>query len=297
MEVEWSQVWEIFPLSVVAALLAGLVCPQVGNFLFLRRTGFYGVALPQFAACGVAFGFAIMPWWVTHVGIGGLDLETALEDTHAAVNYHMAWAGVFTFGGLGVLYLLGQRPGSEAARIAAAFALASAGTILFAHASPTGEIFVHELLRGSILVIGLHEFETLAVAFGFVALAMWWFQRGLLLVSFDPDTARVLGLGVRRYEALLVVLIGLTVTIGSLTVGPVVLFALLVLPPLAASHLARSLRSFRWISSLIGLGAAALGLQLSFAFDLPLGPTIVVGAGILLSLSLLPFLGLRKSST
>ena len=38
-------------------LLAGLVCPLVGCFLMLRRTSFYGIALPQFAAAGVACGF------------------------------------------------------------------------------------------------------------------------------------------------------------------------------------------------------------------------------------------------
>ena len=58
----FAQYVDLFGMSFLAALLAGLACPLVGSFLFLRRTGFYGVALPQFAATGVAAGFAAAPW-------------------------------------------------------------------------------------------------------------------------------------------------------------------------------------------------------------------------------------------
>lgn len=272
---------ELFGLSIAAALIAGAVVPWVGAFLFLRRTSFYGLALPQFAAAGVAAGFAAMPWWVAHVGIGDMDLRTALSDTHAAMNYHLAWAATFTFGGLAGLVALGRgRRGSEVARVAAAFSLASAGTVLFAHASPTGEIFVSELLRGEILAVGRHELETLAVALGVTLILLALYRRDLLLVCYDPETARVLGKPVWAFELLLATLTGLCVSAGTLSVGPVVLFGLLVLPPIAARPFARSMLGLLVLSSGMGVAASALGIWVSFACDVPLGPCVVVAAAL-----------------
>jgi hypothetical protein len=73
--------------------------PLLGSFLYLRKTSFYGITLPQFAAAGVVFGFVLLRWWIAR-GLGGMTLDDALSDSHAAMNYHFIWASVFTFGGL-----------------------------------------------------------------------------------------------------------------------------------------------------------------------------------------------------
>lgn len=271
---------DLFGLAFAAALISGLVCPLIGCFLLLRRTGFYGVALPQFAASGVAAGFAAIPL-LTSLGLGGPDLESALLDEHQALNYHLTWAALFTFGGLGALAALGRRGGSEVARVAALFSIATAGTILFASASPVGETFVRDrLLRGEILAVGIHELETIGAVMGLTLLTIVWGYRDLLIVSFDPETARVLGKRVGRWELLLHAITGLCVAAGTMTVGPVVLFGLLVLPPLAARGLARSMRGMLLWAAVLGLISAALGIWASFHFDWPLGPAVVVTAAL-----------------
>ncbi len=281
-ELTLVQAFEFFGFAICATLIAGLVCPLVGTFLLVRRTGFYGVALPQFAATGVAFGFAILPWWQTHVGLG-VDVESATAGDHVGLNYHLFWASVFTFGSLGVL-LLGRGKGTETARVAAGFAIASGLTILFAHASPVGDIYVHELLRGEILAIGLHEFETLAVVLVLVLGALVIAHRDLVLVSYDRESAIVLGKPVVAWEMLLQLITGATIATGVMTVGPVLLFGLLVLPPLAARSLARSMTGFLVCSGILGVGSAGIGLCASFAYDLPLGPAVVLGGAILVLL-------------
>ena len=274
-----SEILEFFGFAIAATLIAGLVCPLVGTFLLVRRTGFYGIALPQFAATGVAFGFAVLPWWQEYVGLG-IDSESLAGGEHIGLNYHLLWASVFTFGALGVL-LLGRGKGTETARVAAAFAIASALTILFAHSSPVGDIYVHELLRGEILAIGLHEFDTLAAVLGVVLVAIVIGHRDLVMVSYDRESAIVLGKPVLAWEGLLQVLTGATIATGVMTVGPVLLFGLLVLPPLAARPLATSMVSyFRW-SSVAGVLSAVGGLGISFELDWPLGPAVVVaGSGL-----------------
>lgn len=278
MEISWADIWEIFHFSLIAAVIAGITCPLVGCFLLVRRTGFYGITLPQFASAGVAFGFAALPWWVEHIGLSDMDLVTAIESPHEVINYHLSWAGVFTFAGLAALGLLGRRKETETGRVAASFAIATALTILFAQASPTGREFVEVLMHGEILAVTSHELETLAVVYGLVLALLAVFHRDLLLTSYDSDFARVIGKSTWRYEALLLVLTGTTVSLGTLIVGPVVLFGLLVIPPLAARGLAFSMRSFYALAAGFGVLATLAGIWLSFRLDWPLGPSIVAAA-------------------
>ena len=283
---------ELFGLAIAAALFAGLAVPLVGCFLYVRRTSFHGIVLPQFAAAGIACGFVCLPSLGRRMGFSEAQVEHLLGDTHAALNYHLAWAAAFTFGGLGALAWLGRgrsahERGSEVGRLAAAFAVASAATLLFAHASPVGEIFVSGLLRGEILFVGPHELETLGAGLGLVLAAIAWFHRDLTLASYDPETALVLGKRVFALELLLQALTGLAIAVCVMTVGPVVLFGLLVLPPIAARGLARSMPGFLGLASAAGVASAALGLWISFGLDAPLGPAVVVAAAGLAALGAL----------
>lgn len=282
MDISWGDRLDLFRYALAAAVCAGLVCPLVGAFLFVRRTSFYGITLPQFATAGVVFGFVVLPWWVVHVGLGGLDIDTALADSHAAMNYHFMWAGVFTFGGLVALVLLSRKGGSEIGRVAAAFAIANAATYLFGRISPIGKSLVDELLQGEILGVGQHEFETIASVFGLVLATVILFHRDFLIASYDRETALVLGKRVVAFETLLTVITGLTVAVGTMTLGPTLLFGLLVLPPLAARRYARSMVGFYALSSAIGVAAVAGGIVASFELDLPLGAAIVGVAALLL---------------
>jgi len=277
---DWTTTFDLFGFAIAAALLASIVCPLIGTFLFVRQTSFHGIVLPQFAAAGIACGFVALPLWGQLLGLGPDELEHLVHDSHADLNHHLFWAALFTFGGLAALLWFGRRGGSEIGRIAGSFAVASAATELFAHASPAGEIFVHGLLRGEILFVGVHEFETLAVVLGLVLVLFVWFHRDLLITSFDRETTRVLGKRVVAFESLLFLLTGLTVSVCVMTVGPVVLFGLLVLPPLAARPFARSMIGFYVLASAFGLVAAVIGLWASFALDEPLGPCLVIAAAL-----------------
>jgi ABC-type Mn2+/Zn2+ transport system permease subunit len=270
-------------------LLAGVVCPLIGTFLFVRRTSFYGITLPQFAAAGIVFGFVLLPWWITYLGLGDLTVESALSDSHAAMNFHFTWAALFTFGGLVALVWLGRaggrsgsRGGNEIGRVAAAFALANAATYVFGRISPVGRAFVDELLQGEILGVGQHELETLAALYGLVVVALMVFRRDLLLVSFDREFAAVIGKRVLWYENMLNLLIGLTVAVGTVALGPTILFGLLVVPPLAARAWSRSMASFWVLSAVFGVLSVAGGVVASFELDLPLGAAVIAFSGVLL---------------
>lgn len=282
-EVSWLERLQLFRWPLLAALTAGIVLPAIGTFLYVRRASFHGIVLPQFAAAGVVFAYAILGWWVETIGLGGLTLEDTLHDPHAGSTFGLAWGAVFTTIGILLLVASSRRGGSEIARAAAGFAAASAAVIVIGRLSPIGRGPVDELLQGEVLGVGIHDFEVLGVSLGIAGALLAWFGRDLLLVSYDVETARVLGKRVTEFEVLFHGIVGLAIAAGTLTLGPVLVFGLLVLPPLAARPWVRSMGAFAGLSIAIGAFSALLGEAAALEWDLPLGPSIVLAAAACLA--------------
>jgi ABC-type Mn2+/Zn2+ transport system permease subunit len=253
----------LFPALIGSAILA-LVCPLVGAHLMLRHRVFLGLTLPQIAACGVAFTF-----WMHH----------AAGFTHGGGGERLlAMAGslLFTLVGMGLLaYLDRHATGSPEGRLAAAYALASALTILFIVFNPAGELEILNLLKGEVIALSTEDLKLLAVVYGAIYLGLVLFRREFLLNSFDRDLSFLLTAGSSQWSFWLYVLCGFCIAVGVIMAGPLLVFGFMVLPPLAARTLAWGMSSFLGLSSLIGVAIAVLGFYFSVRLDLPLGPTDV----------------------
>jgi zinc transport system permease protein len=253
----------LFPALLGSAILA-VVCPLVGAHLMLRRRIFLGLTLPQIAACGVAFTF-----WLSQTA-------SVSHDTGGERLLAMVGSLVFTLAGMGLLaYLDRHATGSPESRLAAAYAFASALTILFVVFNPAGELEILNLLKGEVISLSREELKLLAVVYGAVYFGLVLFRREFLLNSFDRDLSFLLTGGSVQWSFWLYVLCGFSIAIGVIMAGPLLVFGFMVLPPLAARSLARGMSSFLSLSSLIGLFIAIFGFYLSVRLDLPLGPTDV----------------------
>ena len=190
----------------------------------------------------------------------------------------LATAGslVFTLAGMGLLAHLDRRAtGSPEGRLAAAYALASALTILFIVFNPAGEVEILNLLKGEVISLSKDELKLLAIVYGVVYVGLVLFRREFLLNSFDRDLSFLLTGGRAQWSFWLYVLCGFSIAVGVIMAGPLLVFGFMVLPPLAARTLARGMGSFLSLSSLIGIFIAVLGFYFSVRLDLPLGPTDV----------------------
>ena len=134
------------------------------------------------------------------------------------------------------------------------------------------------LLKGEIVSISESDFHAMLNVFGALAACMLLFQREFTFVSYDRDMAVTLGRNVAGWDLLLYLIIGLTVSLGVMTVGPLVIFGFLVIPPLAALPWARGMMSLSLLASALGGLSAFAGFYLSYTFDLPLGPLVVAVA-------------------
>jgi ABC-type Mn2+/Zn2+ transport system permease subunit len=267
-----------FPLrnSIYASLLVGVACPLMGVFLVLRRMVFLGVALPQISSAGVAFAFALPAWgWFAQ-----------LHDTHA--ERALALGGSLCFTLLAILWLAWiERRGRTAieARIGTAYALAGAGSILLLVVNPHGEHGMLELLRGEIIAVPDCDLQRAGVTFGLAAAGLLVFQKEFLLVAFDRDMAVTLGKRVLLWDLGLYALIGATVSVAVLIVGPLVTFGFLLMPGLLARHWARNLRSLLLIAVIAGAVGALAGFVLAYRLDWPVGPTDLLVLGVALGAS------------
>ena len=251
------------------SVVVGFVCPLVGVYFVLRRLVIWGVALPQVSASGIAFAFMLQ-------GLGFTVLSGG-----EAHERHLAIAGsvVFTVGAILLLAAL-ERSGSGLGegRIGALSAAAWAASILFVAWNAAGETEMFGLLKGEIVSISESDFHAMLNIFGALAACMLLFQREFTFVSYDRDMAVTLGRNVAGWDLLLYLIIGLTVSLGVMTVGPLVIFGFLVIPPLAALPWARGMMSLSLLASALGGLSAFAGFYLSYTFDLPLGPLVVAVA-------------------
>jgi ABC-type Mn2+/Zn2+ transport system permease subunit len=93
--------------------------------------------------------------------------------------------------------------------------------------------------------------------------------------------AITLGKNVVFWDALLYLLIGLTVSMAVLSVGPLIAFGFLLIPPLTAHLFARNMRQFTVLAALVGGASSFVGFWLAYQWDLPVGPTDVVLLGLI----------------
>lgn len=262
---------ELFGLSFLASLVVGIVMPLIGALMFLRREAFLGIAVPQFAAAGIALGLLLLPWFPTMTAY-------FLDHGHPPMSYLLPFAAGSACFALAVFGAISGGPRDSGAVLAGAFATASALSVLFLTSAPAGNNLAETMMRGEVLLLDVHGLVVLSSASLLCLFFLIHFRRALIVSAFDPDQAVSLGLPVRLVEVLQLLLIGFTIGAGVMTVGPILVFGLLFLPPLAARALARNLRQFLFYVLVVGLGSVLLAWPMSLELDWPYGPSAVCAA-------------------
>lgn len=253
--------------ALLAGVLVGLITSLLGIFVVLRRSAFFGDAIGHASLAGVAIGVVaglppLLLAAVVAVGIG-LSLHEADRLSHLGLDTLLGIT-LPVFMSIGIL-VLSLVPGYQP------------------------ELF--SFLFGSILAVGPESLVwTGALAVVVVGLLVR-FWRPMVFVTFDPDGARVSGIRTGPLLAVYHLLLALVVVASIKTVGVVLVNALLVIPAATAKLLARSLSAMFVLSPLIGIGSVVVGLVLSYVFDLPSGPAIVLTSGVVF---LLCWLGGRR---
>ncbi|MEM1188362.1 MAG: metal ABC transporter permease [Pseudomonadota bacterium] len=286
--------WDTFALfssSYLATLAMGLVCAYLGVFCVLRRIVFTGVALAQLAAGGVAISF-----FVADLGLGSVS--------RFAATYGATWGSL----GASLAGLLGlqarRREGriTEDALVGLAYSAAGALAILLVWRSSRGLTELQNILAGTVLLPQQSELVSLAIGLAAVAVVHALYRRELLLVSFDPEFARAAGLKEDRYQLLFLATLAVAVALALKAGGLMLVFAFLVVPPLAGLSLGDRLGESTLYALAIAAAGSLLGFLCSIRFDWPVGPSVALCLVLFLGVCLLgrvneQLLGAARSAT
>lgn len=271
--------WDTFTLfssSYAATLGMGLVCAYLGVFCVLRRIVFTGVALAQLAAGGVAISF-----FIADMGLGGVS--------RFAAAYGATWGSLAASlaGLLGLQARRRQGRITEDALVGLAYSAAGALAILLVWRSSRGLTELQNILAGTVLLPQQSELVSLWIGLGAVALVHAIFRRELLLVSYDPEFARAAGVPEHRYQLLFLATLAVAVALALKAGGLMLVFAFLVVPPLAGLSLGERLGEAVIYALAVAAGGSLLGFLCSIGMDWPVGPSVAISLVLLLGVSLL----------
>ncbi len=255
--------WLLEPLSytfmqrgMLAAVIVGIVCAVIGSYVVLRGMAFFGDALAHAILPGMAMGYIIggpardqLFWWalgagvLSSLGISALNRVTRLsEDTAIGIVF----SGMFALG------------------------------IALISSSRNYAVDLAHFLFGNVLGVSAGDLRTTAILAAFVLLSVLLFYKEFLLLSFDPELAKIQRLPDRALEILLFILIAVTVVVALQTVGIALMVAMLVTPAATAFLLTKRLPRMMALAALFASLSGIVGLYLSYYFSIASGSAIVL---------------------
>jgi zinc transport system permease protein len=242
--------------AFAAGTVVGLLAPAVGFFLVQRRMSLIGDGIGHTAFAGVAAGYLLGISPVGTALVAAVLGAVAIEWLRA----HHRTAGDQA---LALLFYTG---------IAAGVVMISAAGALNAN--------LFTFLFGSILTVTKGDLVLVAAlgAGGLALIALLY--RALLAAALDEEGARVAGVQVGALNVVLAALTAVTIAVSMRIVGILLIAALMVLPVIAASRVAWSVRSTIFLAMAIGLASVYAGLTTAYYADLaPGGVIVLVAAG------------------
>ncbi|KAI9132870.1 metal ABC transporter permease [Acaryochloris sp. CCMEE 5410] len=246
---------EFMQRSLLTAVLVGIVCATVGCYLMVQRLALLGDAISHSVLPGLVIAYII-----------GIDIFLG-----AFI------AGVFSTVVIAWIHTQSQIKEDAAMGIvfSAFFAL---GITLITVVQKENKIDLNHFLFGNILSVTQSEvINTLVITLIVLVVIVLLFKE-LMLYTFDPVGAQAAGLPTNLLNFGLMVLIALTIVASLKSVGVILVLAMLITPGATAYLLVYRLHMMMIVGATIGVISSITGMYLSFHFNLPSGPAIVLVA-------------------
>jgi zinc/manganese transport system permease protein len=261
----------LFLPPLVACLVIVAIHSYLGLHVIAREVIFVDLSLAQMAALGSAVAI----------------LAGVSPDSPTSFVYALGFTtlGAFLFA-LTRTTDTHQRVPQEAI-IGIVYVVASAAAILVADRTPRGGEAIKDILVGSLLWVTWPQIIRLAAVYAGIGLFHFLLRRRFLTISFEPETALARGWHIRWWDFLFYLSFGIVITFSVPVAGVLLVFSFLVVPAAIAFQFTRRQGPLALIAWFAGALASAAGLWVSFKYDLPTGPLVVVAFGLLLLVAFL----------
>jgi len=245
---------EFVQRALLGGVLVAVLCAVAGTWVIVRGMAFLGEALAHGMLPGVALATVL-----------GLPVLVGAAASAAVM-------------GLGIGALQRRAKHSYDTSIGLLFVgMLALGVIVISHAGSFATDAT-AILFGDILAITSSDLVVLGVAVTVGIAAATLTHRSLVALAIDERVARVLGLGPRLAQTVLVALVTLAVVASYQAVGSLLVVGLLVAPAVAARQWTERIPSTMVLAAGIGSAAVAVGLLVSWHAATAAGATIAATA-------------------
>lgn len=237
--------------ALIAGVAVSLCASLLGVSLVLKRCSMIGDGL-------------------SHVGYGTLCIAVAMGWAPMQVTIPVVIAAA---------YILLRLSESSRMRGDTAIALFSTsamavGILVSSKANLTTD--VSHYMFGSILAMSKSEVILSVILSICVLLVYVLFYDKIFAVTFDENFARATGLNVRFYNLLIAVLTAVTVVLGMMLMGALLISSLMIFPAVTAMRLCKSFRHVVITAVVVSVGCFLLGLLLSLWLDAAVGASVII---------------------
>ncbi len=244
--------FEFFRNGLAVATIAGALCGLVGVYVVQRGMSYIGHGLSHAIFGG--FAASALLGVSVFIGAGIWGIASAL-----AINGVTRRRTIGADAAIGVI-------------TTASFAL---GLALFAVFGRAGQSF-DAALFGSILGVSRTDVLALSAVAAFAGAIVFLQYRPLLFTTFDPEVAEASGVRTARVEALLMLVLALTILSTMQVLGVTLVAASVVIPAVVARMLTDSFARMLLLATAIGGTCGLIGMNVSYHANVQSGPTIVL---------------------
>jgi zinc transport system permease protein len=278
------------------------------NLFFSPEMAFFKYAFLTAIVAAVAFGIigtfvvvkqiSSIAGAISHCVLGGIGAalyaQTALGWKWCLPVYGAVVAALLAAIIIGLVSMYAKQ--REDTVIGAVWAIGMATGLMFIAKTP-GYVSLESYLFGNILLVSADDFWiTLGLDIFIISIVIIFFNN-FLAVCFDSKFAEIRGMKVKFFYLLLLCLTALTIVLLVNIVGIIMVIALLTLPAAIAGQFTKRLWSMMVLAVLLSLLFSTVGMGVSYSYNLPSGPTIVLLAGSCYILLITKKLFLKRQKT
>ena len=253
-------------IALVACFALALANGPIGTLLLMRRESLGGNVLSHAVMPGAALGFLYAGYSLAALTLGGLLTGLAVA-------------------GLAALTARSRPQRQDSSLIAFYLVSLSFGVLIVAARGSQADLM--HVLFGTVLAVDVKALVLIAGISSVTMLIVATLYRPLAVESFDPAFLRAVGGGGGAFRAIFITLVVLNLVASFQAFGTLLAIGPMLLPAAAARCWTQKVWPMIALATVIGMAAALAGLLISYYANLPSGPAIVMGAGVIYGMSLL----------
>lgn len=250
--------YNFLQIAILICIFSSICCGILGTYIVYRKMVFITSS-------------------ISHASFGGIGIGIFLIYFFSLKINPIYFAIIFSaLCGIIILYIKKEINVEEDTAIGIIMAIGMALGILFIYLTPGYKADISTYLFGNILLSNKNGILTLIILDIIIISVFIFFNKSIKYLSFDEKFYSILGVNVKFIDYLMIILVSISIIVNIKSIGIVLIISILTLPQALASLFSNSYNKIAFISILISLISMIIGLFISYEYNLPSGPAIVL---------------------